>query len=60
MVRQAVMQLSDQLSYRWSSKLSYLEETLLAGAGKDLGMFTLEVNILIMRMLSVLCLQRLI
>lgn len=29
---------------RWSSKLSYLEETLLAGAGKDLGMFTLEVT----------------
>ena len=46
MVQQAVLQLSDQLSYRWSSKLSYLEETLLAGAGKDLGMFTLEVNIL--------------
>ena len=45
MVQQAVVQLSDQLSYRWSSKLSYLEETLLAGAGKDLGMFTLEVNI---------------
>ena len=29
---------------RWSSKLSYLEETVLAGAGKSLGMFTLEVR----------------
>lgn len=29
---------------RWSSKLSYLEETVLAGAGKDVGMFTLEVT----------------
>jgi len=29
---------------RWSSKLSYLEETVLAGIGKELGMFTLEVT----------------
>merc|ERR1712107_388440 len=29
---------------RWSSKLSYLEETVMAGIGKDLGMFTLEVT----------------
>jgi len=29
---------------RWSSKLSYLEETVMAGIGKDLGMFTLEVS----------------
>ena len=29
---------------RWSSKLSYLEETVLAGAGKSFGMFTLEVT----------------
>jgi len=29
---------------RWSSKLSYLEQTVLAGIGKDLGMFTLEVT----------------
>lgn len=29
---------------RWSSKLSFLEQTVLAGIGKDLGMFTLEVT----------------
>merc|ERR1719365_314076 len=29
---------------RWSSKLSYLEETVLAGAGKNFGLFTLEVT----------------
>ena len=29
---------------RWSSKLSYLEETVLTGIGKELGMFTLEVT----------------
>jgi len=29
---------------RWSSKLTYLEETVLAGAGKSFGMFTLEVT----------------
>lgn len=29
---------------RWSSKLSYIEETVLAGIGKELGMFTLEVT----------------
>merc|ERR1719245_1283053 len=29
---------------RWSSKLSYLEETVLHGIGKELGMFTLEVR----------------
>lgn len=29
---------------RWSSKLSFLEQTVLAGVGKDLGMFTLEVT----------------
>jgi len=29
---------------RWSSKLSYLEETVLSGIGKELGMFTLEVT----------------
>jgi len=29
---------------RWSSKLSYLEETVLSGAGKSLGAFTLEVT----------------
>ena len=28
----------------WSSKLSFLEQTVLAGIGKDLGMFTLEVT----------------
>ena len=29
---------------RWSSKLSYLEENVLHGIGKELGMFTLEVR----------------
>ena len=29
---------------RWSSKLSYLEESVLHGIGKELGMFTLEVR----------------
>ena len=29
---------------RWTSKLNYLEETVLAGIGKELGMFTLEVS----------------
>merc|ERR1719431_1359713 len=29
---------------RWSSKLSFLEQTVLAGLGKDLGMFTLELS----------------
>ena len=29
---------------RWSSKLSYLEENVLHGIGKELGMFTLEVT----------------
>jgi len=29
---------------RWSSKLSYLEETVLSGIGKEMGMFTLEVT----------------
>jgi len=29
---------------KWSSKLSFLEQTVLAGVGKDLGMFTLEVT----------------
>ena len=28
----------------WSSKLSYLEENVLHGIGKELGMFTLEVR----------------
>jgi len=29
---------------RWSSKLSFLEETVLAAGGKHIGMFTLEVT----------------
>merc|ERR1719516_661732 len=29
---------------RWSSKLSYIEQGVLAGLGKDLGMFTLELS----------------
>ena len=29
---------------RWSSKLSYLEENVLHGIGKELGLFTLEVR----------------
>ena len=29
---------------RWASKLSYLEETVLAGTGKNMIMFTLKVS----------------
>jgi len=29
---------------RWSSKLSFIEQGVLAGLGKDLGMFTLELS----------------
>ena len=29
---------------RWSSKLSYLEQGVLAGMGKELGIFTIELT----------------